>query len=567
MQSLLPQPRKRTKLSPAELEQRNHRKEIRLTLNKIGYTFVNSVSDIEIEFMGRRGDFDDIYLFDNIIMLLEYTISSSGNISTHILRKKLLYDHISNFPSDFLLYLENTFPTFKQKRDSYYNYSQCKIVILYCSKNKINSDIKSQLPNIIFFDYPIVKYFKTVANSIFSSTKYEFFNFLQLKFEEIGKEVIHSVNTYISLNGTVLPESNSNFKNGYKIVSFYIDPKSILEKSYVLRKEGWNENMNLYQRMIVPKKIKAIRKYLLSEERVFVNNIIVTLPYETKLLDVENNTIDPQSLSKTQNIVLQIPNKFNTIGLIDGQHRIYAYYEGGPNEYKISVLREKQNILVTGIIYPKEIPENEKTEFEARLFLEINANQTNAKSDLKQSINLILKPFSPESIARKVLHGLNSSGPLENMFEEYFYEKGKLKTTSFVSFGLKPIVKLGGFDTFYFLWDKANKEDLLIENNLDLLQEYIEFSCKQINIFLSAIKNNIGSDGKWTINSDNSERNISITFLNGIIICLRSVIENNKIGDFNFYNKIFENINSFDFTRYKSSQYGSLARELFLEYF
>jgi hypothetical protein len=93
------------------------------------------------------------------------------------------------------------------------------------------------------------------------------------------------------------------------------------------------------------------------------------------------------------------------------------------------------------LLYPHGFNKSERIKFEATLFLEINATQASAKSDLKQAIGLILHPFAPESIAREVVNYLNeSSGPLVGQFEKHFYEKNKLKTTSVVSYAVKQVV-------------------------------------------------------------------------------------------------------------------------------
>src|SRR5262249_9033572 len=158
----------------------------------------------------------------------------------------------------------------------------------------------------------------------------------------------------------------------------------LLERCYVLRKDGWVEGGGLYQRMISKAKIRSIRKYLLAEKRVFINNIIVTLPSGTQITDVSGKTLDAGKINKTEPANIQLPYEFNSVGLIDGQHRVFSYYEGGDNEAEISILRNQQNLLVTGIIYPPGLSDSDRVKFEATIFLEINATQTNAKSDLKQ---------------------------------------------------------------------------------------------------------------------------------------------------------------------------------------
>lgn len=558
---------KRIKITPEELEKRNHRKEIRAIFNRAGFKKVASVSDKEITFKKRTGDFDDIFIYENIIVLLEYTISKTDNISTHLLKKKVIFDHILDSPEEFVEYMKEKFPTFQESLESYYDNNQCKVVIAYCSKNSIQKEHKDQVPSIVYLDYPIVKYFKSVSEAIRISSRFELFSFLNLKSDEVGKAIVNPLHSNKTVDGTILPESHSNLKKGYKVVSFYIDPKSLLEKSYVLRKEGWKDDSGLYQRMIINNKIKSIRKYLYTQERVFINNIIVTLPNETKLLDSKNNTINPNSLTKTSPVKIQIPDGFNVVGLIDGQHRVYAYHEGGEQEDKITKLREKQNLLVTGIIYPDNIKEKDKTEFEAQLFLEINANQSNAKSDLKQAISVILKPFASESIARMVIHRLNMNGALETLFEEHFYEKGKIKTTSIVSYGLKPIVKLSGEDSFYSLWKNSDKADLLKEKKIDLLYEYIDFCVTELNIFLGAVKAHLKTTNKWTLDHKVKNKALTTTAINGFIICLRFLIADKKVKKFDAYKNALNDLENFNFSKYKSSQYGSMARDIYAKFF
>jgi hypothetical protein len=52
-----------------------------------------------------------------------------------------------------------------------------------------------------------------------------------------------------------------------------------------------------------------------------------------------------------------------------------------------------------------------------------------------------------------------------------------------------------------------------------------------------------------------------------LIICLRKIIENRTLGDFNYYKSKFIGIDQFDFGEFKSSQYGRMGRALFEKYF
>ncbi|WP_121353918.1 DGQHR domain-containing protein [Flavisolibacter nicotianae] len=553
---------KSSKLTPQEIEQRLYRNEVRSIFTKSGFDRVPGVSDKQFVFLNEHtSDFDDVFIYKNVIVLIEYTVRQSSDLGEHLKSKKVVYDAILQNKNSFLEFYGQLFPTFSSARDPLYDNDQTSLVILYCPKNKLDITYKKRISNITYLDYPVLKYFRAISDSVKGSAKYEIFKFFHLSYDNIGENSIRTFADKKQINGTLLPETHSNFNPGYKVVSFYIDPQTLLTGSYVLRKNGWQDDHSLYQRMIVKNKINAIRKYLLKEKRVFINNIIVTLPPETELLNTAGKVIDASTLTKTSHVKILIPNEFNVIGLVDGQHRVFAYHEGGEDDVSIGRLRIKQNLLATGIIYPSDISELEKSKFEARLFLEINSTQTNAKSDLKQAISLILNPFSTESIATAVISKLNDHGPLQGMFEKYFFEKDKIKTTSIVSYGLKPIVKLSGSDSFFSVWNDLSKYELLKGTDQSLLNQYIDYCVTEINIFLGAIRSLLTSN-QWSIDKKEPQRILSTTTINGFIIFLRRIIEADKLTNFNGYRKI-GTLDSFNFKKYKSSQYGSLANDLF----
>ena len=59
--------------------------------------------------------------------------------------------------------------------------------------------------------------------------------------------------------------------------------------------------------MISKKKIDSIRQYLKKQKRVFVNNIIVTLPPDVKPLSSNLQTIDASTLTDTAPVVIKLP--------------------------------------------------------------------------------------------------------------------------------------------------------------------------------------------------------------------------------------------------------------------
>lgn len=566
-------------------EQKAQRKEISNLLKNIGFKNIPSIDGKEFIFNNRKSEIDDIFYHENVILLIEYTITNDPG--SHVLNKEHFYQRVLENPSDFIKFatqepkLKSFASVYNAQISNKYPLNKIIVRILYCSKKIVSPEHKAVAQSPLYFDYHLVKYFASLSRVIKRSTIHEFIDFLGIPHKSFGVNSLksHSVSKE-TFSGHILPEEHSSFSEGYKIVSFYMDANSLLRRSYVLRKEGWREKENIghYQRMLIPSKINGMRKYLHERNRVFVNNIIATLSIDKIKLYDENDqqiSIAPngQIVGQEQNAAtptkIEINNEPNIIGIVDGQHRTFAYHEGDDAyETTIAGLREIQNLLVTGIIYPKNEAKEKRLKFEANLFLEINANQAGASSQLKQEIELMIDQFSTISIAKSVLNSLNNSGPLSGLFEEFWYEKGKLKTASVISYGLNHLVRLDGEESLYSAWDHPDKETLKVSNSesYELLTQYRAFCTAEIREIFIAFKTQLDST-KWKVDRKDPNCVLNVTTINGILNCLRLLIKNNKLGKSKNYASKLTEINKFNFKNYKSSQYRQMGEMLYNNYF
>lgn len=584
--------RKRKVLSPEEKlkrkEQRDQMKEIREIMSRIGFKRLSGIDGKEFVYEGRTSELDDIFICENIILLTEYTIGDP-----HILTKKIIYDKINNNTHTFIKYLldNKIFDSFNDIYDNSisdkYTINQLRVKILYCSKKSISQEHKDNVLNVIYFDHHIVKYFKSLTGVIKLSTRYEFMDFLGIKENEWGENILDSCITATNcFSGHILPEEKSSFKEGYKIISFYIDAASLLKRAYVLRQEGWRkkENVGYYQRMLDSKKIVGMRRYLSTEGRVFINNIITTISendikmyndenrQEEIVIDENGDFVGDNKRTNVTPAYVEILNKCNIIGIIDGQHRTFAYHEGDDTyESSIKKLRKIQNLLVTGIIFPKTESQENRLKFEAGLFLEINSNQKKVGQLIQQEIQMQIMPFSNIAVGKRILNMLNDHGSLANMIELYSYEKGKIKTASIVSFGLKPLIKFdqNKNDSFYSIWDNENKTDILDKNcqNYTLLDDYIKFCVKGINEVMSAFKSCIKKQEWKPYCAKTSSGVLTVTFINGVLNLTRLLIENNLMHGLDFYREKLKTIDEFNIKQYKSSQYRRMGEDIYNKYF
>jgi len=572
------------------LLKRTQENEIRTIFKNLGFYRIPNIDGKEVVYKDRTSEMDDIFVCENIILITEYTISE--NPGGHVKNKSIFYNKILENKKEFIVFLKtepklNSFKKYYDENiETKYSLNHLKIEILYCSRFNISEEHKKNTKGVVFFDYHLVQYFKSLSKVVKRTGRYEFCDFIGVPYEEFGGNILKSDDTSSSKYlGHILPEEKSYFKGGYKIVSFYIDANSLMRRAFVLRQEGWRkkENIGYYQRMFEPKKISSMRKYLSEKERVFINNIITTISEDKiKLYDEKDNELQidengqfiNSSKTKVTPTKIEITDECNIIGLIDGQHRAFAYHEGDDvYENKIKAIRDIQNLLVTGIIFPRNEKKETRLKFEANLFLEINSNQTNVRSQLKQEIELMISPFSPVAIGKRILLKLNDSGPFENFIEHYTYEKGKLKTASVVSFGLKPLIKLdeNASDTIFYIWTNPDKLKLKEKNNeeYELLEDYINFANETIRDIFIAIKSTLNND-QWSLYSHRTPNGIlNVTFFNGFLNVLRLLIENHQITNFIEYTKKIKgkDLHVFPFKNYKSSQYRKMGQDIYNKYF
>ena len=560
-------------------EKQNHISSIRRIMANMGFDRLTEISGHNFNYESRTSELDDIFVHENIVLLVEYTTEKKPG--DHLLKKDHFYQRVNGNPKMFLEFLIDEFPTktFNQYynniiKDKYPTLDMLQVRTIYCSRHDIEDEHKNVVTNtIVFFDYDKVQYFKLLTKAIKKSAIYEFINFLDIANKNYADNILNtsSKSTY---QGYVLPESKSRYKRGYKIVSFYIDAESLMRRAYVLRRESWREekNIRLYQRMLESDKISNMRKYLYEEERVFVNNIITTEQKETIITIDKDGNFVPNS-PHVEPILIEIQDKYNIIGIIDGQHRVYAYHEGNDNyEDKIKSLRKQQNLLVTSIICPESESQNEKKRFEATLFLEINKNQKKLSSLLQQEIELIVSPFSTIAIGKDILNRLNANGPLHNKLVSCSYDKNKISTASIVSYGLRPLIKLdeNAVDSLFRIWNDSNKLKLKDKNCNDfkLRDSYINFCVEKIRDILLAFKQHLSVNNLWEpYSAINKQGVLGVVLLNGIMNVLRLLIENEQVSSVEEYKKSLNGVETFHFRDFKSSQYRKMGEKLYFDYF
>ena len=359
-------------------------------------------------------------------------------------------------------------------------------------------------------------------------------------------------------------------RNKVRVVSFMMCAEDLLNTCYVLRKDNWSESIWLYQRLIEKAKIKKIREFLERKGEAFYNNIIVALPDGIIFEDAAGHYKSIEEISGLEgNCKLIFPKEMNSICIIDGQHRVFAHYESGNNskqENEIAKLRKQLHLLVTGLVFPKDMSMADRSRIQSEIFLDINSNAKAVPPNILLQIKRIGNPIASECLAQFVIEKLNREGIFENNFQISSLDSGKIKTASIVRFALKNLVSITpaeGKQSLFMYWDGAKAA--LKNSDEDAIQSYVKFCSCVLRTYFGAIKASMIS--AW---EDEDSKLLSVISINGFIIALTRQLPINGLKDFDFYKNVFSGWN-IDFTKtgfpYTSSQYHKFSTQILKEAF
>lgn len=538
---------------------RRFKSKIRRIFALSNFKYINS-EDHPFKIGYRTVELDAIFYYKNIIIISEDT-GTKNDIKGHARNKEEAFEQIAGNRTQFLNWIQKEFEEISFPK---YNENQYIIKYLYFSQNKLDFDADELklFPLIIFVEPQYLEYFNKMAQCIHKSIKYELYRFLNITDTDIGNNSTESIQKCISAT-IISPKETTGLSNGVRIVSFMMAAETLIKNSYVLRKDNWEDSAMLYQRLIQKEKIKGIRKFLADKKEAFYNNIIVALPQDIYFVNDKNKQLSINDVEKYNVCKMIIPDRMNSICIIDGQHRIYAYYEGednDPNESKIGDLRKKLHLLVTGLVFPEGTSDVKKSKIESEIFLDINTNAKPVPPDVLLHIKGIKEPLSDIGLARAVIEKLNKKEPFLHKFELSALESGKIKIASIIKFALRYLVSVNPNErkSFYSFWP-GDKEALL---NLDdrAYNDYLDYCTKNLSIYFSAIRNCFKQD--W--NNPDSKL-LSVISINGFIIAYNEFINKNKIEDFDFFKSKIKNLEtnfSKDDFPYTSSQYKKFSTEI-----
>lgn len=546
-------------------------KGIKKLFSDIGFVSFNLTSKESDFFLpSRQIELDHVFMKDNIIVVCEDTACSNDELKKHMRSKQDSAEAIKIYKHKFIEELKLRRPEIFSK---YANYADARYFIkyLYFSFNPtgvLKTEHDAHFNELIIVEKNIYSYLSKMADTIKLSFLYEFYNFLGLKPKDIG--MTRSSDRKETFNAAVIyPDDYSGLSNGVKIVSFMASAEFLLRNGYVLRKDSWSKSDGLmYQRLLEKNKVNDLRQFIAKNKEAFFNNVIIGLPEGTKLEKSDGSYINIMNYVPNQFEVVKIniPDMFNTLCIIDGQHRIFAHYQSNDSfEPTMSELRNKLHILVTGIIFPPNLNEYEKRAFESKIFLDINRNAKKVPAEIINYIESVKDPFLDTSIARSVLLQMNENGVFHNMFEFSSVQPGTIKVASIIKYGLNQLVRLSPDDktSLYYYFNDANKDDLL-NKDLIVLDRYVKFCSDALRSYFSAIREVFNP--QWS----KETKMLSVVSINGFILAFKDSLNHFGVQDRDFYLEVFR-LDTIDFSKenfiYTSSGYNKFSEDIYRRFF
>ena len=215
--------------------------------------------------------------------------------------------------------------------------------------------------NIYHLDENAYNYICNLTKSYQSSVIYQFYG-LMFKDELISDKPI----TIPALKGKM---------GGRDYYLFSIEPSTLLKIGFVLHRTKVNDSMApTYQRLLVPKRLKGITKFI-DDGGFFPNSIILNFADPNDEIKVTFDPIHKEKDSDAEFGLLNIPNAYGIAYIIDGQHRVYGY----------SNSHHKDDHTIPVVAF-----QNMESEDQLKIFMEINENQKSVSKNLRIDLEVDL---------------------------------------------------------------------------------------------------------------------------------------------------------------------------------
>ena len=180
-------------------------------------------------------------------------------------------------------------------------------------------------------------YYEAVVDAIGTYARYEIINDFGLETQEENQ-----ISNVLAIK---FDQPSSEYPAG-SIYMFTMAPDKLLKLCVLYRRAQGNSAA--YQRMLNKKRIASVRKFVTRQDAfmppsviVHLDDSVVWVPSDHPQKDKSGNVITLTNPNDYELGILQIPNKYASLELIDGQHRLFGFVATDPATkltFKLSVL-------------------------------------------------------------------------------------------------------------------------------------------------------------------------------------------------------------------------------------
>lgn len=218
-----------------------------------------------------------------------------------------------------------------------------------------NDEARAKASNVSLLDEKDLEYYEQLVSQVGTAARFQFLADLLEGRSVPGLEI-------------TVPAIRSKIAGGIAY-SFCVSPEYLLKIAFVShRAKGKASDIDAYQRLLKKSRLRSIREYI-ADGGFFPTNIVVNIA-EQRWLNFDRGR---QQMEDKSSIVgwLHIRPSYRVAWIIDGQHRLFAYAN--------HPFAKKSLISVMAFVGldPSE---------QARLFVDINAQQRKVKQSLLQEL-------------------------------------------------------------------------------------------------------------------------------------------------------------------------------------
>jgi DGQHR domain-containing protein len=343
--------------------------QIKNFLDKLGFIDIDGGKD---NFKLGGHQIDAIGGYDKVLMIIECTMKRE-------IGRKSLREKLNAFKSKATAIEREckSHPTYKK-----YNVFRYAMAIKNIDIGYEDKQLAKQDPIITIWDDDFIEYYEDLYDKI---NRYAVLNlFGDMGVKPLNKPPI-SVPAFLTKFGNI------------EMYSFLINPKELLEVSYVARRGRKSELF--YQRSISKERLKDIANYV-NDGEILPTNLIITfgehLSQHVRFHEVPQSNVS-KAWSGLSYGYLTFPRDYRSCWIIDGQHRLYAFAK----------VDDKISYYMPVVAF-KKLPIDKQ----CQIFLDINKNQKPVPADLVWDLNGDIIPEQEDGIISNTVKVLNKWEPL-----------------------------------------------------------------------------------------------------------------------------------------------------------